>query len=75
MKRTVCCLLLFIVLLFETKDANAMNSTLEEETVIDRFNKALTLKQIDYNLRKFVILILYVVGTVGNMLTIAVLRR
>ena len=75
MNRIVCFLSLFIILLFKTKDINTMNSTLEEESVIDRSNKVMILKQIDYNLWKFVISILYVVGTVGNSLTIAVLRR
>ena len=77
MNRTFCFLTLFIVLSFKTKDfkCNAMNSVYENETVIDRYNKVLTLKQIDYNLWKLVPPILYVVGTIGNMLTIAVLRR
>ena len=75
MNRIVCFLSLFIILLFKTKDIKTMNSTLGEESVIDRSNKVMILKQIDYNLWKFVISILYVVGTVGNSLTIAVLRR
>ena len=62
--------MLFVVLLFKTKDANAMNSSTS-----DRSNTAMILKEMDYNLWKFVPPILYIVGTVGNMLTIAVLRR
>ena len=71
MNSMVCFLLLSIVLSFKTKEANAMNSTLDKETVIDRSDKVIILQRIDYNLWKFVIPILYVVGTVGNMLTIA----
>ena len=75
MNSIVCFLLLFIVLSVKTEDANAMNSTLDKETVIDRSDKVIILQRIDYNLWKFVIPILYVVGTVGNMLTVAVLGR
>ena len=75
MNRIVCFLSLFIVLLFKIKDANAMNSTLVKETAIERSNKVMILRQIDYNLWKFVPPILYVVSAVGNMLTIAVLQR
>ena len=73
MNSIVCFLLLSIVLSFKTKEANAMNSTLDKETVIDRSDKVM--QRIDYNLWKFVIPILYVVGTVGNILTIAVLGK
>ena len=50
-------------------------SRTNEKMSTETSNKVFALKQIDYNIWKFVPPVLYVVGTVGNMLTIAVLRR
>ena len=75
MNRIICCLSLFTVLLFKPEDANAKNSTLDKETAVDRSNIVIILKQIDYNLWKFVPPILYIIGRVGNSLTVAILRR
>ena len=66
---------LLIVLSFKTKDANAMNWTNDEDTSTESSNKVFILKQVDYNLWKFVPPILYAVGSIGNILTIAVLSR
>ena len=66
---------LLIVLMFKTKDVNATNSTHDEDTATESFNKVFILKQVDYNLWKFAIPILYVVGTIGNSLTVVVLKR
>ena len=70
-----------IILSFQMKGINAANTTsslisqTKEENSIENFNKVRLLKQIDHNLWKFVPPVLYVVGTIGNMLTVAVLRR
>ena len=66
---------LLIALMLKTKYINAINSTDDKDTVIETSNKVFTLKQIDYNLWKFAIPILYVVGTIGNSLTVVVLKR
>ena len=70
--RIVSFLSLLIVLSFETIDANTMNSKNEKDTSSDN---VFILKEVDYNLWKFVPPILYAVGSIGNILTIAVLRR
>ena len=49
--------------MFKTKDVNATNSTHYEDTATESSNKVFILKQVDYNLWKFAIPILYVVGT------------
>ena len=73
--------LIVIILPFQMKEASASNSTsllilpAHEENSMASSHKVLILKQIDYNLWKFVPPILYIAGTIGNMLTIAVLRR
>ena len=41
---------LLIVLSFKTKDANAMNSTNDEDTSTESSNKVFIIKQVDYNL-------------------------
>ena len=71
--RIVSFLSLLIVLSFKTIDANTMNST--NDTSVESSDNVFILKQVDYNLWKFVPPILYAVGSIGNILTIAVLRR
>ena len=72
--------LITIIQSFQITEVIASNSTsllisqTNEENGTDS-RLVIILKQIDYNLWKFVPPILYVVGTIGNMLTIAVLRR
>ena len=73
--------LIITILSFQIKEVNASNSTsllispTKAQNKTESSYKVFILKQIDYNLWKFVPPILYVVGTIGNMLTIAVLRR
>ena len=80
--RSIFILILIIVIQsFQIKEVIASNSIsslispTKAENKTESSYKVFILKQIDYNLWKFVPPILYLVGTVGNVLTIAVLRR
>ena len=72
--------LIIIIQSFQITEVIASNST---SLLINQTNEengtdsrlVIILKQVDYNLWKFVPPILYIVGAIGNMLTIAVLRR